>query len=142
MPAPSRPSLLASLLDPTLLIGRQEVESDPAPTRPAPAEPPSSSAEVRPSLDFKAVVRANLRAAARHILRNHPGPSFRECLRPSCRNANDLIPYPAVVKPGVTEAELEAIFQRVVTAVLEELAANPAAIETAFEDWDDPAFIS
>lgn len=127
MSAPSRPALLASLLVPSLLVGRQEA-----------GRGPSASVGARPGLDFRAVVRANLRAAARHVLRNHLGPSFRECSRPSCRNASDLVPYPVVVEAGVAEAELEVIFQRVVTAALEEVTANPALIEMG---WEDPVFV-
>ncbi len=141
MSVPNRPSLLASLLDPALLIGKQEAECAPAAVSPAPAEPPPASAEARPGPDFRAIVRANLRAAARHVMRNHPGPSFRECSRPACRNASNLIPYPAVVKPDVTDADLEAIFQRVVTTALEEIAANPGSIEVAFEGWEDPELV-
>lgn len=142
MPIPDRPSLLIRLLDPTLLVGRQEVERDPAAARPAPVpaeEPSSSSAEARSGPEFKAIVRANLHAAARHVLRNHRGPSFRECSRPSCRNASDLLPYPVVVEEGATDAELEVAFQRVVTAALEEVAADPASIQMG---WEGPAFIS
>ena len=137
MPVPNRPSLLASLLDPSVFIGGQEAGRDPAAMRPAPA-PAEPSSEAGPGLDFRAVVRANLRAAARHVMRSHRGPSFRQCSRPSCRNASDLIPYPVVVEAGVTDAELEALFQRVVTAALEEVAANPALIETG---WEDPLFV-
>ena len=139
MPVPNSHSFVASLLrslDPAL-IGRQEEEDFIPPGRPASAEL-SAGTEVQTGPDFKSIVRANLRAAAQHVMRDHKAASFRECSRPSCRNASNLIPYPVLIEPGVTDTELEAIFQRVVTAALEEVAANPALIETG---WEDPLFV-
>jgi hypothetical protein len=40
---------------------------------------------------------------------------------------------------GVTDAELEVVFQRVVMVALEEVAANPSSIEMG---WEDPLFVS
>jgi hypothetical protein len=142
MPVPNSQSLVASLLsrlDPSLIGGRQEEEQSPA-VRPTPVSTEPTGAETQSAPDFKTVVRANLRAAAQHILRGHTGRSFRECSRPACRNASNLIPYPVVVKPGVTDADLEAIFQRVVTTALEEMAADPA--QPAPEWMEEPAFVS
>jgi hypothetical protein len=139
MPVPNSPSLVASLLrslDPALIGIRHEEEPGPA-MRPVPAP-----AEAQAGPDFKATVRANIHAAAQHVMRGHKAASFRECSRPSCRNASNLIPYPVVVKAGATDAELEAIFQRVVTAALEEVATHPIAAETSHGGWDEPAFVS
>jgi hypothetical protein len=141
MSIPNSPSFVASLLrslDPAL-IGRQEEEDFIPSERPASAE---LSAEAQTGPDFKSIVRANLRAAAQHVMRGHKAASFRECSRPSCRNASNLIPYPVFIEPGVTDTELEAIFQRVVTAALEEVAANPVSVETPPEWWNEPAFIA
>ena len=143
MPVPNSPSLVASLLrslDPSLIGIRHEDEPGPAlrPV-PAPAELPS---EAQAGPDFKATVRANIHAAAQHVMRGHKAASFRECSRPSCRNASNLIPYPVVVEAGASDADLEAIFQRVVTAALEEVAANPIAVDTASGGWNEPAFVS
>ena len=72
-------------------------------------------------------------------MRGHKALSFRECSRPSCRNASNLIPYPAVVEKGVTDADLEVIFQRAVTSALEEVAANPLSVP---EWWNEPELVS
>jgi hypothetical protein len=146
MPVPNSPSFVASLLrslDPAPIGSRQEEEEISLATRPARASvEPSASAETQPGPDFRATVRANLRAAAQHVMRGHKTSSFRECSRPSCRNASNLIPYPVVIEPGVTDTDLETIFQRVVTAALEEVAFNPVSVETTPEWWNEPAFIS
>jgi hypothetical protein len=75
-------------------------------------------------------------------MRGHKASSFRECSRPSCRNASNLIPYPVVIEPGVTDTDLEAIFQRVVTAALEEVASNPVSVEVAPEWWNESVFVA
>ena len=143
---PNNPSLVASILRPFIpaLTGRGLEDEYRPVERPAPAqvEPPPVSAETQPSLEFKAVVRANLHAAAQHVTLGHKGPSFRECSRPSCRNASNLIPYPVVVEPDVTEAELEAILQRLVSAALEEIAANPVLVQMAPEWGHELALVS
>ncbi len=143
MPVPNSPSLVASLLralDPALIVSRQNAEYSPA-MRPAPVKP-SASAEAQSGLEFKAVVRANIHAAAQHVLRGHKALSFRECSRPSCRNASNLIPYPVVVEPGATDAELEEVFQRVVTAALEEVASNLVSVQAVPEWWSEPVFVA
>jgi len=65
-----------------------------------------------PSFDsaFFRTVHENLNAAARHAEMGHEAPSFRECSRPMCRDARNLIP--SLVEPGATDAELDAIFDR------------------------------
>lgn|GEM_PF-2206246 len=62
-------------------------------------------------LVFFRTVRENLNAAAWHAEMGHEAPSFRECSRPMCRDARNLIP--SLVQPGATDAELHAIFDRV-----------------------------
>lgn len=147
MPVPNSLSPVASLHRPlaSALIGsRQEEERKPvAQPVPAPvqAEPPVRT-ETRPAVDFTEVVRANLHAAAQHAILGHEGPSFRECSRPSCRNASNLIPYPVVVEASVTDADMMEIFQRIVPAALEEVASSPSPARMAPELQDEPAFIS
>jgi hypothetical protein len=142
MSVPNRPSVAASLPDPALIGGKQEAERGPAARpAPAPAEPPVKD-ETPPSLNFKEVVRANLHAAAQHAMLGHKAPSFRECSHSSCRNASNLVPYPVVVEKGVTDADLDEIFQRVVPAALEKAASSPAPIQMA-PDWpDEPELVS
>ena len=142
MPAPNRPSPPAGLLDPALIHGRQKAERDPAlRPAPAPAEPPAS-AETRPGLDFKEVVRMNLHAAAQHAMLGHKAPSFRECPHTSCRNASNMVPYPVVWEAGVTDADLDEIFQRVVPAALEKAASSSSPLRRDPEEADDPALIA
>jgi hypothetical protein len=145
MLVPNSPSHVTSLhhpLDPALIGSRQEEEREPAVRRaPAPAEP-QVRAMSRPGLAFKAVVRANLHAAAQHAILGHKAPSFRECPHASCRNASNLVPYPVVVEAGVTDADLEEIFQRVVPAALEKAAASPAPIRITPEWRNELAFVS
>ncbi len=141
MSASTRPSLVASLLDPALLGGQQKAEL----ARPAPAEPSPARAETRPGPDFKEVVRANLHAAAEHAMLGHKAPSFRECPHPSCRNASNMVPYPVVWQAGVTDADLEEIFQRVVPAALEKAASSPSPMRMEMEEPelpDDPVLIA
>ena len=125
-------------LVPVLIGSRQEEESEPA-ARLAPAP---ARAETRPGLAFKAVVRANLHAAAQHAILGHKAPSFRECPHASCRNASNLVPYPVVVEAGVTDADLEEIFQRVVPAALERAAASPGPIRITPEWRNELVFVS
>jgi hypothetical protein len=145
MPVPTSLSLVASLqspLNPALIGGRQEEErpaASPAPV-PAPISARAEPVETGPAVDFKEIVRANLEAAAQHAILGHEAPSFRECSRPSCRNASNLIPYPVVVEASVTETDLEEIFQRIVPAALEEAVSSPSPVRMAPEWQNEPAF--
>ena len=141
MPVPTRPSLVASLLDPALLGGQQETERNPA-TRPAQGEPQPATAAPRTGPEFKEVVRANLHAAAQHAMLGHKAPTFRECPHASCRNASNMVPYPVVWEAGVTDADLDEIFQRVVPAALEKAASSPSPIRVESEGPDEPAFLA
>lgn len=136
MPVPNRSSLVASVLDPTLLGGKRKAQR-------TPAEPPRAPIETAPPvLDFKEVVRANLHAAAQHAMLGHKAPSFRECSNLLCRNASNMVPYPVVLEAGVTDADLEEIFQRVVPAALEKVASSPAPAQAEPEWPDDPKFLA
>lgn len=147
MSVPTSPSLVEirpHLLEPALIGDRQEAERGPA-AHPAQAQvqaEPPVKAETRPSLDFKEVVRANTRAAAQHTILGHKAPSFRECSHPSCQNASNLIPHPVVMEGGVTDADLEEIFQRIVPAALEEAVSTRSQARTASESQGEPAFVS
>ena len=142
---PNSSSLAASLdrpLDLALIGSRQAKDRAPA-AHPAPAQAePPVSAETRSDLDFKEVVRANLHAASQHAILGHESPNFRECSRPSCRNASNLIPYPVVLESGVTEADLQEIFQQIVPAVLEDTVSSPSPVRTAPEWQGEPGFIA
>lgn len=104
MLVPNSPPPVATLhrpLDPALAGSRQEDKFGPV-AHPAPAQAETPvSAETQPGPDFKEIVRANLQADSQHATLGHEGPSFRECSRPSCRNASNLIPYPVVVEAPV-----------------------------------------
>lgn len=141
MPVPNRSSLAAGVPDPTLLGGKQKAQRAPA-VHSAPAESPRISPETGAVLDFKEVVRANLHAAAQHAMLGHKAPSFRECSNLLCRNASNMVPYPVVVEAGVTDADLEEIFQRVVPAALEKVASSPAPAQAEPEWPDDPKFLA
>ena len=145
MPVPNRLSPAAGSLDAALLDGKQKAERDPA-RRPAPGEPSPASTTARHGPDFKEVVRANLHAAAQHAMMGHKAPSFRECPHAACQNASNMVPYPVVVEAGVTDADLDEIFQRVVPAALEKAASSPSPIRMEMEpepEWpDDPAFLA
>ena len=143
MPVPNSPLLVANLLyspGPELTAGRQGGEDSPA-IRLAPAKQMPAGGEAQPGSEFKSIIRANLRAASQHIMRGHKALSFRECSRPSCRNASNLIPHPMVVEKGVTDTDLEVISQRVITAVLEEVAANPLSVQTP-DGWNELDLVS
>jgi hypothetical protein len=85
-------------------------------------EPPAVDVEVSSDDDFVEIVRANLHAAAQHMALGHEGPSFRECSRASCRDAKNLIPSLEGME-GATDAELEAVLDRVLETLDETLAA-------------------
>ena len=140
MPVTNSRPLVTNLLRSELIAGGQGGEDSPA-MHPAPDKPKPISGEAQLSPELKPILRATLRAASQHVMRGHKTPSFRECSRPSCRNASNLIPYPVVVEKGVTDADLEVIFQRVVTAALEEVAAHPLSGQTP-EWWNQPELVS
>jgi hypothetical protein len=140
MPVTNSQSLVTNLLHSELIVSRQGGEDSPA-THPAPDKPRALSGETQPGLELKSILRATLRAASQHVMRGHKAPCFRECSRPSCRNASNLIPHPVVVEKGVTDADLEVIFQRVLTAALEEVAAHPLSAQTP-EWWNEPELVS
>lgn len=113
MKVPSLSSPLARALE-TALIGWLPDKIDPGLLPPAEVVP---RARTQPShLDVE-VLRANLHAAARHVALGHEGPSFRECSRPACREAANLIPFLEEIEPGATDAELDAILDRVQAAL-------------------------
>src|SRR6476646_299090 len=55
-------------------------------------KPSPGSDAARSDFVFFRTVRENLNAAARHAEMGHEAPSFRECSRPMCRDARNLIP--------------------------------------------------
>ncbi len=143
MSVPNSSFLVADLLrslGPELIVSKQGGEDSRA-MLPAPAKQTPTRGETQPGPEFKSTLRANLRAAARHIMRGHQTLSFRECSRPACLNASNMIPYPVVVEKSVTDADLEVIFQRVMTAALEEVAANPLSDQTP-DGWNEPELVS
>jgi hypothetical protein len=74
-------------------------------------EPPLASNEARSDHVFLRIVRANLHAAALHAELGHEARTFRECSYSACRDAVKLVPSLSV-EPGMTDAHLDAIFQR------------------------------
>ena len=140
MRVPNSSFLVANLLHPEMIVSRQGDEDD-LDVRPASSKPMSTSGETQPGPEFKSIIRANLRAASQHVMRGHKALSFRECSRPSCRNASNLIPLPLGVEKGVTDVDLEVIFQRAITAALEEVAARPLSTRMP-EWWNEPELVS
>ncbi|HVG07048.1 MAG TPA: hypothetical protein VNM67_05040 [Thermoanaerobaculia bacterium] len=70
--------------------------------------------------DFFALLQANLHAAAQHTAMGHEGLRFRECPRPACLGAAQLICPLEDVEPGATDAELSTMLDQ----VMAELAAS------------------
>jgi len=75
------------------------------------SEPSLGSDAARSDPDFLRTVRENLHAASRHVELGHEARSFRECSRPMCRDARNMIPS-LELEPGATDAELDAILER------------------------------
>lgn len=144
MSTANTPALVTSLhrpLDSALIGSRQEEEHGPA-ARPVPVPAQAKPLETCSGIDLSEIVRANLHAAAQHATLGHAGPSFRECSRPSCRNASNLIPYPVELEPVTTEADLEEIFENVVPAALEKAASSPSPFFLVPEGQDKPALVA
>jgi hypothetical protein len=74
-------------------------------------EPSLGANEARSDPEFLRTVRENLHAASRHVELGHEARSFRECSRPMCRDARNLIPS-LEIETAATDDELEAIFER------------------------------
>jgi hypothetical protein len=94
----------------------------------APVEPPPAIPQMDLSAHFRAILRSNLRAAAQHIALGHEGPTFRQCHHGSCRDGSNLVPHLVATDLGITDAELDALFNRAPAALemldlQEELAA-------------------
>jgi hypothetical protein len=68
--------------------------------------------KTRPIPVVTKALQANLHAAAQHAALGHEAPTFRDCPRPMCLDAANLIGQPMVSEPGATDAELDAIFER------------------------------
>ncbi|HYN20148.1 MAG TPA: hypothetical protein VE078_04250 [Thermoanaerobaculia bacterium] len=67
--------------------------------------------------DLVPLLRENLRAASQHLAMGHQSESFRECLRPGCLDAANLIPHLDSVQEGASDGELDRIFDRVQAAL-------------------------
>lgn len=112
-----------------LLIGASlEEERGPVVVQ-APAAAPKPSREVRMDLgpQFRAILRLNLRAAAQHVSLGHEAPNFRQCSHACCRDADNLVPYLVPADLGITDAEMDAIFDRA-SAALEVLDQQELAV--------------
>jgi hypothetical protein len=70
--------------------------------------------EAKPTPVGTKVLHANLHAAVQHVALGHEAPTFRDCSRPMCRDAANMIAEPMPNEPGATEAELDAIFHRLI----------------------------
>lgn len=70
--------------------------------------------------DFFRLLRSNLDAAGLHAAMGHAGPRFRECDRPACLDAAQMIPRMEEIEPGATDAELGTMLKE----VLAELESN------------------
>lgn len=71
--------------------------------------------------DFIKILRANLHAAGQHASMGHEGRNFRECQQAACRDAAMMVPPLEGVEVGATDAELDAVLDRVLAA----LKTNP-----------------
>ena len=70
--------------------------------------------EAKPTPVGSKVLHANLHAAVQHVALGHEAPTFRACSRPMCRDAAIMIAEPMPNEPGATDAELDAIFHRLI----------------------------
>lgn len=86
---------------------------------------PAAKVEVRVDREFFALLRANLHAASHHAAMGHEGASFRQCSRAACQDAAKLIPQLEDVDLGATDAEQDALLDRVLAALEESLPAAP-----------------
>lgn len=74
--------------------------------------------------DFFKVLRSNLDAGAMHAAMSHAGPRFRECPRPACLDAAQLIPAMEEIEPGATDAELRTMLAEVLAELESSLEAG------------------
>lgn len=112
-------------LSPTALrfLGNLPLEAKPAPA-------PAPEVAARRDVLFLDTLRANLHAAAQHAALGHMGPSFRECSGPACKEAARMLPELDPAQGAATDAELDAILDKVLTSLEKEgtsfLAAKPS----------------
>jgi hypothetical protein len=66
---------------------------------------------------FVATFRANLQASVRHAALGHAGTNFRECTGAACREAAAMIPELESIQTAVTDDELDAILDEVLSAL-------------------------
>lgn len=146
---PTQASVARRVLDPMLAgvplhVALVDVALEPGfpPVQAAPVaevQPPAD--EIRLDREFIALLRANLQAASQHVALGHKARSFRECSRAACQDAAKLIPQLDEVEPGATDAELEAILDRVLAALEQTLPQAPA-VRTGFTrggtSWSAP----
>lgn len=75
---------------------------------------------VTKAADFFTLLESNLNAASFHVAMGHEGPRFRDCPRPACLSAVQMIPHLEGLEPDGTDAEMHAVLEQ----VLAELEAN------------------
>ena len=75
---------------------------------------------VTQAADFFTLLQSNLNAAALHADMDHEGPRFRDCPRPACLDAVQMIPRLEGLESDATDAEMNRILDR----VLAELETN------------------
>lgn len=81
-------------------------------------EPTLADIEAQMGSHFASILRENLRAASHHTARGHESILFRDCPHPRCCDAANLIPHlPRAEAGAATDADLNEIFERVLTAL-------------------------
>ena len=139
---PIQTPMTRPVLGPMLVHAPLDLELPPLKAVPVVEIPPPVK-EVENQLDRELIslLRANLHAASQHVALGHEGRSFRECSRASCQDAARLIPQLDEVEPSATDAELEAILDRVLAALQQSLPQAPA-VRTGFvrggTSWSAP----
>ena len=82
---------------------------------------------VTKAADFFTLLQSNLNAAALHAAMGHEGPRFRDCPRPACLEAVQLIPRLEGLAPDATDSEMNTVLDQVL-AELETNLLQAAAI--------------
>lgn len=97
--------------------------------------------ETGPASIVPRVLLESLQAATRHTARDHKSLTFRDCSRPMCRDAANLIPDPTTLELGTMVAGLDAIFQQAMLAVSNLFSTTPPLISASPAPFE-PGFMS
>ena len=82
---------------------------------------------VTKAADFFTLLQSNLNAAALHAAMGHEGPRFRDCPRPACLDAVQVIPRLEGLELDATDAEMNTILDQVMAELETNLLQAAAA---------------